>query len=76
VRVPLLVTDRYCTGDRPPDENVKEVADGVARQVPDVTVCAWPVCAFVAADARPATTAHMVRRTTANAAALLTSVSL
>jgi hypothetical protein len=37
-RVPLLVTEKYCTGERPPLEKVKLVADGEAFHVPEVMV--------------------------------------
>jgi hypothetical protein len=32
-----LVTEKYCGGCTPPAAKLKEVAEGVARQVPELT---------------------------------------
>ncbi len=75
VRFPLLLTEKYCTGESPPLENVNDVVDGVAFQVADVMVCAPKPCAPTAAKTGVAAVADTLRRTAATATALLSCVS-
>jgi hypothetical protein len=75
LRSPLFVIVTYCGADKPPVANVKDVADGVARHVPEVMVVDLMPCALFVANAGMTVPMDALRRTAAIATALLSCVN-